>query len=471
MGCGKSLPKVRAQQSASDRPQPASATISPSAAISLPSNIPHLRLEDYEISRYLSSGGLGVVYLASHLITQKKVALKFFGYTKRPIDVSEISHELNIYPAVKDLNGVVRLEGVCLDTLDGYVSNKVWKSQYPILAMEFLGGGDLMDRIQSRSAVCERYIARIFREIIVSVASLHRCGYIHCDLKLENVMFSSPSEDSPLKLIDLGMVLPLPEDGKGIVETEDGLRGTPGYYAPESILKGRYSAKSDVWQMGCVLYSLLSGLQAFSTHSPVLATQQLILGRYHPIDGRNGGPWSTISAEAKELISKMLQVNPEERVSCEEILRHEWVAGQAAPETLFQVTYFEQFSQLALGQRLKRAFRDQNLLQNTKEIQDRLRRIIPLMRARREGGLAEGRAEVHTMDDKLKHFQRAVLKHSASKSCGPEEEQREGLDPLREVIQGDRHCGDVDIGEFISILDQSDLSELANPDIFTIFGE
>jgi serine/threonine protein kinase len=478
MGCGKSLPKVKAQHSPTDR-----LSTCPSV-ISLPSNIPHLRLEDYEITRYLSSGGLGVVYLASHHTTHDKVALKFFGYVKRQIDVSEIAHELSIYPAVRDLTGVVRLEGICLDTADGVVSNKVWKCQYPILAMEFLEGGDLMDRIESRSSVCERYIARIFREITAAVDSLHGRGYLHCDLKLENVMFSSHSEDSPLKLIDLGMALPLPENGSMIVETEDGLRGTPGYYAPESILKGRYSSKSDVWQLGCVLYSLLSGLQAFSTRSPVLATQQIILGKYHPMDDRRGGAWSSISSAAKELIAQLLRVRPEERLSCEEILRHEWVTGGTAPETLFQENYFEQFSQLAFGQRLKRAFRDRSLLQNTREIQERLRRIIPLMRTRRDKATApapqtrgtsetHGEQERHTeaqaMDDKLKHFQRAVLSHSASRGCAVDE-AREGSDPLQEVVQGERQCGDVDISEFISILDQSDLSELANPDIFAIFG-
>jgi serine/threonine protein kinase len=424
----------------------------------LPSSIPFLNLEDFQIQHLLACGGVGIVYSAQHLITKQLVALKFFGYVQKPVNLQDLFRELELFAAVSGLEGVVQLHGVGVDSPRGYLTEQQRPQQkkqyhqkvseqvrYPVICMDLLEGGDLFDLIQATKFISERFISRIIFDIIYALDGLHQRGYLHCDLKLENVMFTRTPRGrrggrgvtrgeeeerrrkegrdreatSPqVKLIDFGMMVRLPASG-GVYTTQT-VHGTPGYVAPESLTRGEYSPKSDIWQVGCVLFSLLSGFQAFDPSSP----HRTISGAFQPMEGEG---WENISSAAKELLTRIFVTDPVERLSCQEILNHRWVRGagrgrqrggalpvvvavaekgatneetappetteegearesreveegeEAAPDKDLGESYHRRIKQLALGQTLKRVFQDRDIVQITKETKEKLRRILPLL--------------------------------------------------------------------------------------------
>lgn len=368
MGCGgsKNLPRT---QSLSPLPN----LSTPSDLISaLPSlSIPYINLEDYEILTHLASGGIGIVYSAQHKTTKQYIALKFFGYVPKRVNLMELYHEFELFAAVNNLNGVVQLYGYGVDPPNGYIQNKIYKISYPIICMEYLQGGDLFDRIQSYPIISENDIVMIIRNLINSLSGLHQKGYVHGDIKLENIMFtSSQKDDFHVKFIDFGMMIQLPP-GRDVY-TSSTIHGTPGYVAPESIKYGQYSFQSDVWQVGCVLYSLLSGFQAFNPNTP----QQILHGKFQPMTGIG---WDNISEDAKDLVKKIFILNPKKRITCEGILQHPWVHNGIASTADLGGNYHKRIKHLALGQTLKKVFQDRDIVQVTSDTKEKLRRILPLL--------------------------------------------------------------------------------------------
>ena len=118
--------------------------------------------------------------------------------------------------------------------------------------MEMLSGGPLLEKIQnSNPPPSESDIANIFRGAVEAIENLHDRKYIHRDLKSDNIIFVSKTNSSQVKIIDFGSMVQLSESGKMIDDTP---HGTPGYLAPETISQNEYSYKTDVWQLGCILF-------------------------------------------------------------------------------------------------------------------------------------------------------------------------------------------------------------------------
>jgi serine/threonine protein kinase len=138
--------------------------------------------------------------------------------------------------------------------------------RYPVIVMDFLEGGDLFDAIHNRIStgqdITERFIALTFKSAMESLLSIHEKCYLHRDLKLENLVLSSSDGDPVVKIIDCGYFCEAPSD---CVVRSRARVGTPGFVAPETLQPAddseyrEYSTKSDVWQAGCALYTLLSG--------------------------------------------------------------------------------------------------------------------------------------------------------------------------------------------------------------------
>jgi serine/threonine protein kinase len=137
------------------------------------------------------------------------------------------------------------------------------------------------------------------------------------------------------------------------------IEGTPRYCAPESWVYKQYSCQSDVWQAGCCLYSLLSGYSPF-VDEPAL----IIEGLYSPMDGEG---WDNISDIAKDLIRKMLVVDPSKRFTTPQILSHEWLRG-SAPEKKLDMNYLRRIKKLEIATQLKLVFLNKDI-QKTCELQ------------------------------------------------------------------------------------------------------
>jgi len=178
------------------------------------------------------------------------------------------------------------------------------------LVMEFCEGGDLFSRVSRDACLKEDDAREYFAQIAFAVKTLHELGICHRDLKLENFLLDGYDR---IKLADFGL-------SKAFVTTEgqeaDLLStycGTTDYAAPEVLRNQPYDGRlTDIWSIGVVLFAMLSGCFPFKN-----------------VNNQMGGIFSfppSMSPEARELISRILVVNPRNRLSLDRILEHPWVA-------------------------------------------------------------------------------------------------------------------------------------------------
>ncbi|CAI5977327.1 unnamed protein product [Closterium sp. NIES-65] len=197
-------------------------------------------------------------------------------------------------------------------------------------------GGDLFDRIKQRSRYEERPAAAVLQQLALVLRACHSLGVMHRDVKPENLLLCSPSDDVAVKVTDFGIAASI-KSGAKLTE----FIGSHMYMAPEVINKS-YSAEADIWSAGVVLYVLLAGVPPFwaSTESGVLdAIVSKPLNFSFP-------PWPSISTEAKDLIKDMLKKDPVERITLDAVLAllllkylfHEVILFLAVsfPHTLFR---------------------------------------------------------------------------------------------------------------------------------------
>lgn len=136
------------------------------------------------------------------------------------------------------------------------------------------------------------------------------------DLKPENILYQSPADDAPLKIADFGLATLIRPNQLMTVAC-----GTPGYVAPE-ILRGiAYGREVDIWSIGVILYILLCGFPPFYDDNNKKLFAQIVNARYSFPDPY----WTNISPLAKDLVSKLLVIDPKKRLTCDEILRHSWM--------------------------------------------------------------------------------------------------------------------------------------------------
>jgi len=198
-----------------------------------------------------------------------------------------------------------KIDHPCVTELIEFVNTR----EILVIVMEFAEGGEmerqvLLDRTMGRlSEVTAKFQ---FYQIAHAVAYLHSRQICHRDLKLSNILMSQPHPECVLKVSDFGI--------SKIWTAENLLRtkiGTPLFMAPEvqNMMSGgsEYSCKADCWALGIILYQLLSG------NLP------------HDHQGRTDGPeWSKVSNMAKDLVSQLLQVDPDTRLEAARILHHPW---------------------------------------------------------------------------------------------------------------------------------------------------
>jgi len=190
------------------------------------------------------------------------------------------------------------------------------------LIMELLPGGDLLQCILEHKCFTEPQARRSFREVCDAVKYLHARHIVHRDLKPENILLTSKDRETMhLKLADFGLA-------RKNLESK-GCRtfcGTPHYFAPEVIntFKNResgqpagYGKQADMWSLGVILYVILSGIPPFEEDG---LYEQILEGKYE-FDVRE---WTTISPEAKELVRRLMTVNPRDRLKIEQAMDHKW---------------------------------------------------------------------------------------------------------------------------------------------------
>ena len=128
--------------------------------------------------------------------------------------------------------------------------------------------------------------------------------------------------------------------------------GTIGYMAPESIQRLCYSAESDVWSAGVILYCILTGIPPFNSEDKHIS-QRIVHGQYYPM---NTTYWDGVSEPAKDLVRQMLTVDPNKRITCSNFLNHPWITQHAvsANNTNLGTQYLKRIAQLSSRQKFRK---------------------------------------------------------------------------------------------------------------------
>jgi len=197
------------------------------------------------------------------------------------------------------------------------------------IVMEYCGGGELFDRITSRKRYSEKDAQPILRQILSGVKYLHDKKIAHLDLKPDNLLFLTPADDSPIKIIDFG----LSQFGKHR-QYMTKFAGTSYYIAPE-VLAGKYSFHADIWSMGVISFILLFGFPPFHGDNDATIHAGIRKG-FQPVTKPGYGPWfpssMQVSDSAKDLLTKMLTFDQAKRITADEVLAHPWMTGEKASE-------------------------------------------------------------------------------------------------------------------------------------------
>lgn len=260
----------------------------------------------YNITRVMGQGGFAVVKLGKRKDDGSAVAVKIIKKDALTIsDTKNLGSEIIVMASMKHAN-IVQLLEVYEDTKHVY------------LVMELMQGGELFDRIVQKENYSEVEAKIAFRDILSALEYLHSKNVMHRDLKPENLLYKDKT-DASLKLADFGFAQVVAPNQ--LLTTSC---GSPNYVAPEIINKESkgYDYRADLWSVGVILFVLLAGYPPFYEEDMDALFLQVIRGQYE-MDPED---WCYISEDAKDLVKKMLVVNPEQRISIEAILVHPWIS-------------------------------------------------------------------------------------------------------------------------------------------------
>lgn len=182
--------------------------------------------------------------------------------------------------------------------------------------MELMSGGDLFDRIGKKKAYSEADARDLVVKMLKAVAYCHARKIAHCDMKPKNLLLMSDDNDSYIKLADFGFAARVHEPNSLSKQC-----GTPFFVSPEILMRKGYDQQSDMWSCGCIVYLLLSGNLPFMGRSQKELFRKIVAGKFDFEDDE----WNDISDQAKDLVERMLVLDPSKRITAAEAVRHEWL--------------------------------------------------------------------------------------------------------------------------------------------------
>lgn len=328
--------------------------------------------QEYKLIHKLGEGAFSTVYKAVERKLGRAVAIKIINKSDlTPKQLANIKNEISIMRRVSHRN-VLRLIDLYNNAVHCY------------LVLEYCDGGEIFNKIIEYTYFSEDLTRHVFVQLLSAVDYLHSQNIAHRDIKPENLLFNTipyhdrsreqfkrmkRSSDDDSKVDEGEFAMGVGGGGIGVIKLADfGLAkqlkptssvnsmlqtpcGTAGYTAPEIITcngskmrkfpdrrtqKHFYSKSVDVWSLGCFLYTVLCGFPPFYDDDHHQLTMKILNGDYVFLKPW----WDEISLEAKDLICKMLTINPNERITIGEIWSHPWVKSHYSPKS---PGYFDKF--------------------------------------------------------------------------------------------------------------------------------
>ncbi|XP_061081467.1 peripheral plasma membrane protein CASK-like isoform X1 [Conger conger] len=288
----------------------------------------------YELCEVIGKGPFSVVRRCINRETGQQFAVKIVDvakFTSSPgLSTEDLKREASICHMLKHPHIVELLETY---SSDGML----------YMVFEFMDGADLCFEIVKRAdagfVYSEAVASHYMRQILEALRYCHDNNVIHRDVKPHCVLLASKENSAPVKLGGFGVAIQLGESGL----VAGGRVGTPHFMAPEVVKREPYGKPVDVWGCGVILFILLSGCLPFYGTKERLF-EAIIKGRYKVMNPRQ---WSHISESAKDLVRRMLMLDPAERITVYEALNHPWLKERDRyaykihlPETVEQLRKF-----------------------------------------------------------------------------------------------------------------------------------
>uniref|UniRef100_A0A8C7WCZ0 Peripheral plasma membrane protein CASK n=1 Tax=Oncorhynchus mykiss TaxID=8022 RepID=A0A8C7WCZ0_ONCMY len=287
----------------------------------------------YELCEVIGKGPFSVVRRCINRDTGQQFAVKIVdvaSFTSSPgLSTEDLKREASICHMLKHPHIVELLETY---SSDGML----------YMVFEFMDTADLcfetVKRADAGFVYSEAVASHYMRQILEALRYCHDNNVIHRDVKPHCVLLASKENSAPVKLGGFGVAIQLGESGL----VAGGRVGTPHFMAPEVVKREPYGKPVDVWGCGVILFILLSGCLPFYGTKERLF-EAIIKGKYK----MNPRQWSHISESAKDLVRRMLMLDPAERITVYEALNHPWLKERDRyaykihlPETVEQLRKF-----------------------------------------------------------------------------------------------------------------------------------
>ncbi|XP_058039210.1 serine/threonine-protein kinase BRSK1 isoform X2 [Ahaetulla prasina] len=260
----------------------------------------------YRLEKTLGKGQTGLVKLGVHCITGQKVAIKIVNREKLSESVlMKVEREIAILKLIEHPH-VLKLHDV-------YENKK-----YLYLVLEHVSGGELFDYLVKKGRLTPKEARKFFRQIVSALDFCHSYSICHRDLKPENLLLD---EKNNIRIADFGMASL--QVGDSLLETSC---GSPHYACPEVIKGEKYDGRrADMWSCGVILFALLVGALPFDDDNLRQLLEKVKRGIFHMPH--------FIPPDCQNLLRGMIEVEPEKRLSLEQIQKHPWfLGGKNEPE-------------------------------------------------------------------------------------------------------------------------------------------
>ncbi|XP_031437413.1 MAP/microtubule affinity-regulating kinase 3 isoform X3 [Clupea harengus] len=262
---------------------------------------------NYRLLKTIGKGNFAKVKLARHILTGREVAIKIIDKTQlNPTSLQKLFREVRIMKILNHPNIVKLFEVI-----------ETEKTLY--LIMEYASGGEVFDYLVAHGRMKEKEARAKFRQIVSAVQYCHQKRIVHRDLKAENLLLDA---DMNIKIADFGFSNEFTVGNK-----LDTFCGSPPYAAPELFQGKKYDGPEvDVWSLGVILYTLVSGSLPFDGQNLKELRERVLRGKYRI-------PFY-MSTDCENLLKRFLVLNPSKRGTLEQIMKDRWINAGCDEEDL-----------------------------------------------------------------------------------------------------------------------------------------